>query len=104
VTSVAEPITPVIGAFTPATVSGPAGLPVVQQRGGTLLVRIPWTVRTGAQAALFALYSAKGRLIGRWKLAGRSVVVHMQSLPSGVYFGQVIDGENRYTQKMLWAL
>ena len=51
--------------------------------------------------ATFTLFNAQGRLAGRWDLTKGITQVSINSLPHGVYFGQISAGTYRFLQKII---
>ncbi len=101
VTSVVTPVTGIINPFRTA-VQPEIKTFVIRQTGRVLLIQVPNGAIGKRSAAVFTLYNAQGRQIKGWNLKKGTTVVNMQSLPHGLYLGQISNGIDRYAQKVVW--
>ena len=100
VTAVAPPVTGTIDPFRPSASSAQAMAFVISQKGSVLSVQVPYAAVKELSAAKFTLCNAQGRLVGQWNLKKSSTRININSLPHGVYFGQISAGTYKYLQKI----
>jgi beta-galactosidase len=103
VTSVAPPATSVIlNPFASAASAAHKENFSIRRIGSVLCVYAPAQLVGNASSAKFAIFTAQGRLIGRWDLPSGVTAVKMTSLPHGVYFGQITNNGGKFMQKVIW--
>ncbi len=102
VTAHAPPATGIIAHLFKQSVAPGAEAFSIRRNGSTLYLYTPLPLAGNAGAATFSLFNAEGRLIVKKDLAGGVTALKMNSLPHGVYIGQVSNGGGKFMQKVLW--
>jgi len=75
---------------------------VVERTGKTLFARAPGFTAVDGQVAAISLCNALGERVGQWNFVKSDIAINLTPLSRGIYFCQLIAGDERLVRKVLW--
>jgi beta-galactosidase len=75
---------------------------VVERTGKTLFARAPGFTAVDGQVAAISLCNALGERVGQWNFVKSDIAINLAPLSRGIYFCQLIAGDERLVRKVLW--
>jgi hypothetical protein len=74
---------------------------LINRKGNSLVVTRPNCAAKIDKKATFSMCNAMGERIAVWNFTKETITINTASLPHGIYFGQLSNGDERYIQKIL---